>query len=173
MKLRWNHRDFKWAIVSKVDLSALYLAKTFRVIGQYHLHYSVRNRPSWLAIKQSQASSIVGVSIQDQYALFKLTVYREAASRHQETASCAQKPTSTSNTTVSRAVLIPKQSSPGSVDTSIPSSKQPSRGLEGIWSPCLFYHLVVLTWLRHYSARKLFTNHPRPHENGNEGKKKK
>jgi len=58
------------------------------------------------------------------HSVFELTIYRETASGHQETASCAQKLTSTSNTTVSQAILIQKQLYPGSTDIPLPSNNQ-------------------------------------------------
>jgi hypothetical protein len=57
----------------------------------------------------------------------ELIICREAAPRHQETASPSQQPTSTSNTAVSQATFIRKQSHPGSAGTSLSSSKQQPR----------------------------------------------
>ena len=97
----------------------------------------------------------------------ELIIYREGASRHRKTESPSQKPTSTSNTTVSQAVLIQKQSHPGSADASLPSSKQ------SMCPHCFSYHVVALTCLRHHSAREPSIKHPSPLENGNEGTKNK
>ena len=103
----------------------------------------------------------------------ELMICREAASRHQKTASPSQKPTSTSNKTVSQAVLIQKQSYPGSTGTSLPSSKQHPRGQKGMGLLCSSCHIAALTRSRHNRVLKSFQNHPRPLENGNEGKKNK
>ena len=137
----------------------------------------------WPAVTQNQTSSKAGGNLQDQrfkvqYSGFilqvsELIIYRKAASRHQKTASPSQKPTSTSNTTVSQAILIQKQSYPGSTGTSLPSSKQHPRGQRSMCPHCSSYHVVALTCLRHYNARKPFTNPPHPLENGNKGKKNK
>ena len=103
----------------------------------------------------------------------ELIIYREAASRHQKTASPSQKPTSTSNTTVPQAVLNQKQSHPGSAGSSLPSRKQHPRRRKSMCPHCFSYYIIALTWLRHHSARKPSIKHPRPLENGNEGKKNK
>ena len=80
--------------------------------------------------------------------LSELIICREAASRHQRTASPSQKPTSTSNTTVSQAVFIQEQLYPGSAGTSFPSSKQHPRGQRSICPYCFSYHVLALTCLR-------------------------
>ncbi len=56
-------------------------------------------------------------------SVFKLTIWREAASVHREAASCSEKPMSTSNTTISQAFFIQKSSEPRT-GTSLPSNKQ-------------------------------------------------
>ena len=103
----------------------------------------------------------------------ELIICREAVSRHQKTASPSQKPTSTSNTTVSQAVFIQEQLYPGSAGTSFPSSKQHPRGQKSMRPYCFSYHVVALTCLRDHSARKPSINRPHPLENGNEDKKNK
>ena len=103
----------------------------------------------------------------------ELIICREAASRHQKTASLSQKPTSTSNTTVSQAVFIQEQLYQGSAGTSFPSSKQYARGQKSMRLYCFSYHVVALTCLRNHSARKPSINHPHPLENENEDKKNK
>ena len=102
----------------------------------------------------------------------ELIICREAASRHQKTASPSQKPTSTSNTTVPQAA-IQKQSHPGSAGPSLPSRKQYPRRQKSMCPHCFSYYVIALTWLRHHSARKPSIKYPRPLENGNEGKKNK
>ena len=132
-----------------------------------------------------------GEVFQGLYLGGELTIGREAVSRHQQTASLSQKctsrslsqkststslsqkSTSTSNTTVPQAVPLQKQSYSGSAGTSLPSGKQHPRGQKSMCPHCFSYHVIALTCLRHHSARKSFTNHPRLHENGNEGKKNK
>jgi hypothetical protein len=59
----------------------------------------------------------------------ELIICREASPGHQETANLSQKLTSTSNTTVSQAVPIQKQSYPGSAGTS-PLQQATSPGAE-------------------------------------------
>lgn len=96
----------------------------------------------WPTVTQNQTSSKVGGNLQDQrfkvkYSGFllhvsELIICRNAASRHPKTSSPSQKPTSASNTTVSQAIVIQEQSRPGSVGTSLPSSKQYSRGQKKI-----------------------------------------
>ena len=152
-------------------------------ISELQKRSTVSFQSTWPTVKQSQTARKVSGNLQNQtfkvkYSGFihwvsKLIICREATPRHQQTASPSQKPTSTSNTAVSQAVLIQKQSHPGSTDTFLPSSKQHPRRQKSMCPHCFSYHVVALTWLRHHNARKPSTNHPHPLENRNEGKKNK
>lgn len=61
---------------------------------------------------------------------FTLTIRRKAPSAHQEAASCSQKPTFTSNTTISQEIFIQKSFRPRNTDASLPSNEQRSCGRE-------------------------------------------
>ena len=101
----------------------------------------------------------------------ELTICREAAPTHQQTATPSQKPTSTSNPTVSQAVCTQKQSYSPSAGASRPFSEQHPGGQKSMYPHCISYHLIALISLRHHSARKSSLHRLRPLESGNERKK--
>ena len=75
--------------------------------------------------------------------LSELIIGRKAVSRHQKTRNPSQKPTSTSNTTVSQAVSVQEQLYPRSAGTSFPSSKQHPRGQKSMRPYCFSSHVVA------------------------------
>ena len=101
----------------------------------------------------------------------ELIICRKAVSEHQTTASPAKKPTFTSNTTVSQAVLV-RGPYPERADISFPFSKHQPQEQKSMYHLGFSDHVVVLTWGRHHSPRKSLTTHRRLLENAYEDKNK-
>ena len=116
----------------------------------------------WDRKPNGQISRLIGGNLQYQKIKVKclgsilrvseLIIGREAASNHQERANPSQKPTSTSNTTVSQAVPIQQQTHPGSAGTSFSSSKQQPQGQESELHHCplLPYRIIDLIKASNY-----------------------